>query len=105
MMAKQSSLDDVGLELEDEDATDEFEDANTAETTVPPPVQETYGADSPRPGTPIPQKGIAFLHSFLISSLDCILSFPEEAPKCLPWAPKVRQKDLDQFLHYTRYVS
>jgi hypothetical protein len=26
----------------------------------------------------------------------------EEVPRCLPWTPKVRQKDLDQFLDYTR---
>ena len=28
--------------------------------------------------------------------------FPDDPPRVLPWTPKVRQKDLDTFLDYTR---
>ncbi|XP_066998245.2 striatin-interacting protein 1 homolog [Anabrus simplex] len=78
-LMKQSSLDDpLGMELEGVDQSDEevrdFEERQAMEEAgeIPQPP-------SPRPSTPIPPKG-----------------------KGLPWAPKARQKDLDQFLENTR---
>ena len=50
VMAKQNSLDDVGLELDDTD--DDFEDAPDSGNL------EGFGKDSPRPGTPVAVKGI-----------------------------------------------
>jgi len=41
-----------------------------------------FGRDSPRPDTPMLEK--------------------EEVPRCLPWTPKVRLKDVDSFLDNTR---
>ena len=34
--------------------------------------------------------------------MDFILLFLENVSRTLPWTPKVRQKDLDSFLDYTR---
>ena len=34
--------------------------------------------------------------------LNVFVWFPETVPRTLPWTPKVRQKDLDSFLDYTR---
>ena len=50
VMAKQNSLDDVGLELDEGD--DDFEEAPDSGNL------EGFGRDSPRPGTPIVTKGI-----------------------------------------------
>ena len=49
-MAKQNSLDDVGLDLDETD--DDFEDAPDSGNL------EGFGKDSPRPGTPVEVKGI-----------------------------------------------
>ena len=49
VMAKQNSLDDVGLELDEGD--DDFEEAPDSGNL------EGFGRDSPRPGTPISAKG------------------------------------------------
>ena len=49
-MAKQNSLDDVGLELDEGD--DDYEEAPDSGNL------EGFGRDSPRPGTPIVTKGI-----------------------------------------------
>jgi len=85
MMTKQSSLDDVGLDMDGDD-DDGFEDASSSsgdDKTLDPANDDPFsGGDSPRPGTPVP--------------------VAEEAPRSLPWKPKVRQKDLDQYLDYTR---
>ena len=51
-MAKQNSLDDVGLDLDDGD--DDFEDTPDSGNL------EGFGKDSPRPGTPITVEGNAF---------------------------------------------
>lgn len=91
MMTKQSSLDDVGLDLETEENEDDFEDAtgggaDAASGSSSSGVESsgaTFGQDSPRPGTPVAH-------------------LEEPGPKTLPWTPKVRQKDLDSFLEYTR---
>ena len=74
VMAKQNSLDDVGIDLDEAD--DDFEDTPESANL------EGFGKDSPRPGTPVAVK--------------------ENVPRILPWTPKVRQKDLDTFLDYTR---
>ena len=34
--------------------------------------------------------------------LNVFISLSETVPRTLPWTPKVRQKDLDSFLDYTR---
>ena len=75
VMAKQNSLDDVGLDPDEPDE-DGFDDAPDSGNL------EGFGRDSPRPGTPVAAKEII--------------------PKTWPWTPKVRQKDLDSFLDYTR---
>jgi hypothetical protein len=49
VMAKQNSLDDVGLDLDEAD--DDFEEAPDSGNL------EGFGRDSPRPGTPVAQKG------------------------------------------------
>ncbi len=94
-MAKQNSLDDVGLELDDAD--EDFEEAGDSGNL------EGFGQDSPRPGTPVPQKGNQTVYFFLLL-FDCIVyvSSAETVPRTLPWTPKVRQKDLDSFLDHTR---
>ena len=74
VMAKQNSLDDVGLGLDEGD--DDYDTPDSANL-------EGFGRDSPRPGTPITEK-------------------EEVIKRTLPWTPKVRQKDLDSFLDYTR---
>ncbi|GLH03611.1 Striatin-interacting protein 1 [Gryllus bimaculatus] len=77
-LIKQSSMDEPIEFDEPPDQTDEevrdFEERQALEEAgeVPQPP-------SPRPSTPVPTKG-----------------------KGLPWAPKARQKDLDQFLENTR---
>jgi hypothetical protein len=78
-LMKQSSLDEtMGMDYEPTDQNDdevrEFEERQAMEDAgeIPQPA-------SPRPSTPAPSKG-----------------------KGLPWAPKARQKDLDQFLESTR---
>ncbi|XP_059091844.1 striatin-interacting protein 1-like [Tigriopus californicus] len=76
MMTKQSSLDDMGLEIVQE-LEDDFEDAAESST-----IESGFGRDSPRPGVPMMEL--------------------EELPRSLPWTPKVRQKDVDQFFDYTR---
>merc|ERR1711981_303375 len=73
VMAKQNSLDDVGLDLDDGD--DDYEESPDSGNL------EGFGRDSPRPGTPV---------------------VTGDPPRVLPWTPKVRQKDLDTFLDYTR---
>ncbi len=76
-MAKQSSLDDVGLDMEGDEAEEDFEDASASATGATATAaggdepdsgngsgnEEAASAaepprvDSPRPGTPIPEKG------------------------------------------------
>ena len=48
-MAKQNSLDDVGLELDEGD--DDYEESPDSGNL------EGFGRDSPRPGTPVVTKG------------------------------------------------
>jgi len=97
MMAKQSSLDDVGLELDNnitgEDADDYENNGNGGGEDSGSSSGGSgsggggggYEVDSPRPDTPILSK-----------------EEEEEPPRTLPWTPKVRQKELDGFLDYTR---
>jgi len=74
-MAKQSSLDEMGLDLEDD--SEEFpEEEGGAETGG------GFGRDSPRPGTPPPAR--------------------DHPVRGLPWTPKVRQKDIETFLDNSR---
>jgi len=75
-MAKQNSLDDYQPDLDDGD--DDFEDTPDQSGNL----EEGFGRDSPRPGTPV--------------------AVEEKVSRSLPWTPKVRQKDLDSFLDYTR---
>jgi len=72
-MAKQSSLDEMGLDLDDE--PEEFNDEDSG-------VESGFGRDSPRPDTPPPVK--------------------EHIIRGLPWTPKVRQKDVENFLDNSR---
>jgi len=72
-MAKQSSLDEMGLDLDDE--PEEFNDEDSG-------VESGFGRDSPRPDTPPPVK--------------------EHIVRGLPWTPKVRQKDVESFLDNSR---
>eukprot|EP00090_Calanus_glacialis_P031165 TRINITY_DN5114_c0_g1_i1.p1 TRINITY_DN5114_c0_g1~~TRINITY_DN5114_c0_g1_i1.p1 ORF type:complete len:798 (-),score=302.22 TRINITY_DN5114_c0_g1_i1:161-2554(-) len=72
-MAKQSSLDEMGLDLDDE--PEEFNDEDSG-------VESGFGRDSPRPDTPPPTK--------------------EHIVRGLPWTPKVRQKDIENFLDNSR---
>jgi len=72
-MAKQSSLDEMGLDLDDE--PEEFNDEDSG-------VESGFGRDSPRPDTPPPAK--------------------EHIVRGLPWTPKVRQKDVESFLDNSR---
>jgi len=72
-MAKQSSLDEMGLDLDDE--AEEFNDEDSG-------VESGFGRDSPRPDTPPPAK--------------------EHTVRGLPWTPKVRQKDVESFLDNSR---
>jgi len=72
-MAKQSSLDEMGLDLDDE--PEEFNDEDSG-------VESGFGRDSPRPDTPPPAK--------------------EHVVRGLPWTPKVRQKDVEAFLDNSR---
>jgi len=73
-MAKQNSLDDMGLDL-DEDGEDYNEEDSG--------VESGFGRDSPRPLSPPPPEN-------------------EKIIRSLPWTPKVRQKDIDAFLDTTR---
>ncbi|XP_014254831.1 striatin-interacting protein 1 homolog [Cimex lectularius] len=80
-LMKQSSLDEqMGVEFENSDTYEEMR-----ESELEPDKdrifeqEEPSQAPSPRPLTPVPIKS-----------------------KGLPWVPKVRQKDLDQFLESTR---
>jgi len=72
-MAKQNSLDEMGLELEDE--AEDFQDDDSG-------VESGFGRDSPRPTTPPVAK--------------------QHVVRGLPWTPKVRQKDVELFLDNTR---
>ena len=72
-MAKQNSLDEMGLELEDEG--EDFQDDDSG-------VESGFGRDSPRPTTPPVAK--------------------QHIVRGLPWTPKVRQKDVELFLDNTR---
>ena len=72
-MAKQNSLDEMGLELEDE--AEDFQDDDSG-------VESGFGRDSPRPTTPPVAK--------------------QHIVRGLPWTPKVRQKDVELFLDNTR---
>nr|CAG4640664.1 EOG090X01YQ [Eulimnadia texana] len=77
-LVKQSSLDEsLTMELENSDQQDdelrEIEERRAMEASG-----EIPQPPSPRPSTPVPKKTI------------------------LPWTPKVRQKDIDQFLETTR---
>ena len=72
-MAKQSSLDEMGLDIEDDN--DDFNDDDSG-------VESGFGRDSPRPGTPPP--------------------IQEHIVRNLPWKPKVRSKDIETFLDNSR---
>ena len=72
-MAKQNSLDEMGLDLEDEQ--EDFNDEDSG-------VESGFGRDSPRPVSP----PVSVKHTV----------------RGLPWTPKVRQKDLEIFLDNTR---
>jgi hypothetical protein len=72
-MAKQNSLDEMGLDLEDE--SEEFNDEDSG-------VESGFGRDSPRPQTPPAVR--------------------PHVVRGLPWTPKVRQKDVEMFLDSTR---
>ena len=61
-MAKQNSLDDVGLELDEGD--DDYEEAPDSGNL------EGFGRDSPRPGTPIVTKG-----TYMYDLLDIFSTF------------------------------
>jgi len=74
-MAKQNSLDDMGLDLED-DGEDYSEEDSSG-------VESGFGRDSPRPLSPPPPE-------------------KENIIRSLPWTPKVRQKDIETFLDTTR---
>ena len=71
-MAKQNSLDEMGLDIEDDN--DDFNDDDSG-------VESGFGRDSPRPGTP---------------------SIKEDIVRSLPWKPKVRAKDIETFLDNSR---
>lgn len=60
MMTKQSSLDDVGLEMEGDEGEEDYEDASdqasassSSSATTASALEGAFGMDSPRPGTPI----------------------------------------------------
>jgi len=72
-MAKQNSLDEMGLDLEDDN--DDFNDEDSG-------VESGFGRDSPRPGSPPPVK--------------------EHIVRALPWTPKVRAKDIETFFDNSR---
>ena len=72
-MAKQSSLDEMGLDMEDDNEDFNEEDSG---------VESGFGRDSPRPGSPAPTK--------------------EHIVRGLPWTPKVRAKDIETFLDNSR---
>jgi len=72
-MAKQNSLDEMGLDLEEEEEGFQEDEGG---------VETGFGRDSPRPQTP----PVARAH----------------VVRGLPWTPKVRQKDVDAFLDNTR---
>lgn len=72
-MAKQNSLDEMGLDLEDD--SEEYNDEDSG-------VESGFGRDSPRPGSPAPEK--------------------EHIVRALPWTPKVRAKDIETFLDNSR---
>ena len=57
MMTKQSSLDDVGLDMEGEDNEEDFEDASEQSSSASSALEGAFGRDSPRPGTPIAPVG------------------------------------------------
>ena len=72
-MAKQNSLDEMGLDLEDD--SEDFNDEDSG-------VESGFGRDSPRPGSPALVK--------------------EHVVRGLPWTPKVRAKDIETFLDTSR---
>ena len=72
-MAKQNSLDEMGLDLEDD--SEDFNDEDSG-------VESGFGRDSPRPDSPAPEK--------------------EHVVRGLPWTPKVRAKDIETFLDTSR---
>lgn len=86
-LVKQSSMDDsmAFQDLEGDNGTDDelryIEERQTA-------VEEEYRPPTPRPSTPIP------------SSQSSQSLQPQN--KGLPWVPKVRPKDVDNFLDHTR---
>ena len=96
MMTKQSSLEDpLDLEADDNDNgsnEEEFEDAsNTTGSNEAAAdaaadaaaIEGGFGRDSPRPGSPMPNP-------------------KKDTNRSLPWIPKVRHKDLEQFLNENR---
>lgn len=76
-MAKQSSLDDMGLDLDEEGEEFGEDDSNSSG------VESGFGRDSPRPLSPPPPE-------------------KEHVIRSLPWTPKVRGKDIEAFLDTTR---
>jgi hypothetical protein len=70
MMTKQSSLDDVGLDMDGEnDDDDGFEDASSSSAEEKGSDQSSEepfpGGDSPRPGTPVPVKSMNGFGQFI----------------------------------------
>lgn len=90
-LAKQSSMDD-SMAFQDLDADngtdDELRDIEERQMSVDDRIE----ADEPRPPTPRPSTPLPNTGSQSIPI----------ANKGLPWVPKVRQKDIDNFLDHTR---
>ena len=72
-MAKQNSLDEMGLDIEDDN--DDYNDEDSG-------VESGFGRDSPRPGSPNPVK--------------------EHIVRSLSWTPKIPAKDVETFLDSSR---
>ena len=67
MMTKQSSLDDVGLDMEGEENEEDLEDA-AEQSASASALEGAFGRDSPRPGTPIAPVGEHLTTCFLVST-------------------------------------
>ncbi len=103
MMTKQNSLDDVGLDLEGEEGEEDFEDASSGnasgagssssggeEGDSGNASEDSSGqprVDSPRPGTPIPEKGKSIYYFSLKGLLHGFLSLYIQKRKSLAAYP------------------
>lgn len=100
-LVKQSSLDEsLTMELDNNDQADdelrEIEERRAMEESgeIPQPP-------SPRPTTPAPRKGSIHYKEQISTGKQKKYIDPFYL-LALPWTPKVRQKDIDQFLDTTR---